>query len=185
MAARSAEERRAYNKAYYKKNATRLKKRSRAANKHKTAEQRQKARERAAAWYRANKKRAHAAMKKWAWEHPEKVRAYHKKVLADNPGRRAYHHCLRRSRELQSDPPDVAHLTALSQTGHCFYCNVALLQVAARPYNPQRCTVDHKIPVSRGGTNARDNLVAACARCNFRKGRKTVEEFAVYLTAAT
>lgn len=33
-------------------------------------------------------------------------------------------------------------------------------------------TVDHLIPVSRGGPNTSHNLVAACAACNRRKGAK-------------
>jgi 5-methylcytosine-specific restriction endonuclease McrA len=31
-------------------------------------------------------------------------------------------------------------------------------------------TLDHVIPLSRGGTNARHNLVVACQECNNRKG---------------
>jgi 5-methylcytosine-specific restriction endonuclease McrA len=34
-------------------------------------------------------------------------------------------------------------------------------------------TVDHMIPVSRGGTNTIDNLVPACRSCNSRKWTKT------------
>jgi 5-methylcytosine-specific restriction endonuclease McrA len=33
-------------------------------------------------------------------------------------------------------------------------------------------TVDHVIPVKKGGTDDPDNLVAACKRCNFSKGAK-------------
>lgn len=37
--------------------------------------------------------------------------------------------------------------------------------------------VDHVYPVSRGGSNDLDNLVAACAPCNMSKGAKTPEEW--------
>ena len=30
-------------------------------------------------------------------------------------------------------------------------------------------TIDHVVPLSRGGTNRRDNLTVACRRCNSRK----------------
>jgi 5-methylcytosine-specific restriction endonuclease McrA len=30
-------------------------------------------------------------------------------------------------------------------------------------------TIDHIIPLSRGGTNRRDNLTVACLRCNVSK----------------
>lgn len=32
-------------------------------------------------------------------------------------------------------------------------------------------TIDHLIPLSRGGTNERSNLVAACSACNSEKGQ--------------
>ncbi|XP_009389001.2 uncharacterized protein LOC103975690 [Musa acuminata AAA Group] len=37
-------------------------------------------------------------------------------------------------------------------------------------------TVDHVVPISRGGEWMWENLVTACARCNSRKGQKTLEE---------
>ncbi|KAG6489604.1 uncharacterized protein LOC122005815 [Zingiber officinale] len=40
----------------------------------------------------------------------------------------------------------------------------------------QDLTIDHVIPTSRGGEWTWENLVTACARCNSRKGKKTLEE---------
>ena len=37
-------------------------------------------------------------------------------------------------------------------------------------------TVDHKIPLSKGGTNDFDNLQAACLRCNAMKNSMTMKE---------
>ena len=37
--------------------------------------------------------------------------------------------------------------------------------------------IEHKTPLSRGGTNAYANLGVACRHCNARKHAKTVEEF--------
>ena len=37
-------------------------------------------------------------------------------------------------------------------------------------------TVDHILPLSRGGTTSPENLVAACYACNQRKGNRTPEE---------
>ncbi|HYE93485.1 MAG TPA: HNH endonuclease [Terriglobales bacterium] len=45
--------------------------------------------------------------------------------------------------------------------GACRYCGVVLDFAAA--------TLDHIVPVSRGGTNAEANLVLACAPCNNAK----------------
>lgn len=41
----------------------------------------------------------------------------------------------------------------------CHYCGA-----------PKAGTVDHVIPVSRGGTNDASNLVPACGPCNYSKG---------------
>lgn len=37
-------------------------------------------------------------------------------------------------------------------------------------------TVDHVLPVSRGGKNTWENLVCACYSCNIKKGDRTPEE---------
>lgn len=42
-------------------------------------------------------------------------------------------------------------------------------------------TVDHVIPRSRGGTTVWENVVAACAPCNRRKGDRLPDEAAMYL----
>jgi hypothetical protein len=53
------------------------------------------------------------------------------------------------------------------QRGLCFYCGQLL-----RDFH-----IDHKIPVSRGGSNDISNIVISCALCNRRKYTKTAEEF--------
>eukprot|EP00898_Chlorokybus_atmophyticus_P007008 jgi/Chlat1/7308/Chrsp58S06945 len=44
-------------------------------------------------------------------------------------------------------------------------------------------TIDHLIPVSRGGQWTWDNLVTACGNCNMRKGNKSVEAAGLTLRA--
>ena len=41
-------------------------------------------------------------------------------------------------------------------------------------------TIDHKIPVSRGGTSEPDNLAILCQRCNSSKNDSTPEEYHAY-----
>ncbi|MBF2056754.1 MAG: HNH endonuclease [Cyanobacterium sp. T60_A2020_053] len=48
----------------------------------------------------------------------------------------------------------------------CQYCN----------YKGDQLTIDHIIPRSRGGGDSWENLVAACVRCNIRKGSRTPKE---------
>ncbi|XP_021283107.1 uncharacterized protein LOC110415730 [Herrania umbratica] len=40
----------------------------------------------------------------------------------------------------------------------------------------ENLTIDHVLPVARGGEWKWENLVAACAKCNSKKGQKTIEE---------
>lgn len=53
----------------------------------------------------------------------------------------------------------------------CQYCN----------RRGERLTVDHVIPRSRGGDTAWTNVVAACLRCNLRKGNRLLEEVSMRL----
>lgn len=50
----------------------------------------------------------------------------------------------------------------------CAYCDCCLKQQA---------TLDHVIPLSRGGPTSRDNLVAACPGCNVAKSDQLLESW--------
>lgn len=60
------------------------------------------------------------------------------------------------------------------QQGRCYYCGCEL---TVKSKLPNSATVDHVIPLSRGGSNAPDNLVIACQDCNFRKHNKLPHEW--------
>ena len=48
----------------------------------------------------------------------------------------------------------------------CFYCGTS-----------ENITLDHVIPLSRGGKHSVGNIVPACGRCNSSKGSKTIIEW--------
>jgi 5-methylcytosine-specific restriction endonuclease McrA len=50
--------------------------------------------------------------------------------------------------------------------GCCIYCG-----------EREDLTVDHNMPISRGGTNDIANILPACLSCNQQKGRRTAREF--------
>jgi len=52
----------------------------------------------------------------------------------------------------------------------CVYCG-----------NKEKLSIEHKLPVKRGGDSSIDNLCIACMDCNSRKGKKTVVEYLLYL----
>jgi 5-methylcytosine-specific restriction endonuclease McrA len=48
------------------------------------------------------------------------------------------------------------------QQGLCWYCKAKL-------DNKGNGTIDHKLALSKGGTNCKENIVIACMRCNLKK----------------
>lgn len=63
------------------------------------------------------------------------------------------------------------------QRWQCHYCNRHMRRKANPKHPGREATLDHLLPVSRGGKNQRGNLVAACRSCNQAKGAMTTEEF--------
>lgn len=57
----------------------------------------------------------------------------------------------------------------------CAYCGCRVF--TGRYGGPQLATIDHKIPLSRGGTWKRFNLTCACKGCNELKADMTATEF--------
>lgn len=55
----------------------------------------------------------------------------------------------------------------------CYYCGKEL--------RIETVCLDHKTPLFRGGTNDNENIVACCAFCNFQKGKRTEEEYRLWL----
>lgn len=56
----------------------------------------------------------------------------------------------------------------------CAYCNEPLTKV----------TVDHVLPISKGGGHTATNVVPACPSCNLRKATKIIEGFQPRLVPA-
>ena len=52
--------------------------------------------------------------------------------------------------------------------GLCHYCG--------KTFPPDQLTMDHIIPVARGGTSDRSNVVPACFDCNQKKSAQTPAE---------
>ncbi len=74
------------------------------------------------------------------------------------------------------------------QQGRCYYCGAKLFPVGIWPKSTKfegtrRYQVEHAQPVSRGGTDAPDNLRLACEECNRHKGMLTETEFFAALAA--
>jgi 5-methylcytosine-specific restriction endonuclease McrA len=65
----------------------------------------------------------------------------------------------------------------ISQQWRCAYCGISMRRKPRRDMPWLTATLDHVLPISRGGRNQRWNLVAACHGCNQAKGSMTADEF--------
>lgn len=84
----------------------------------------------------------------------------------------------------RDDEPKNDHRTAISSNlriqvyaktmGACWYCTGTMTLDHG---HPNSFTIDHAVPVSRGGGNDLQNLVPACRSCNADKRTMTADEF--------
>lgn len=72
---------------------------------------------------------------------------------------------------------------AEAQNWKCCYCGCNMSTEAGKKHS---ATLEHVLPVSKGGTDDPSNLVAACSHCNGKRGNKdiclTEEEFGSFKT---
>ena len=150
----------ATNKAWYQRNRERLleyDRRHRLANRD---EIRAKDRARNRARYAADPAAAQRYLKEWRRRNPEKSHAYVRAAT------------IKRRRAAGGQSFTAAEWLALlaHHDGSCAYCGCKIL-----------IEIDHRIPLTRGGSNLIDNILPACRRCNRRKGTMTEEEFRSFL----
>ena len=138
-------------------------------------------------WYVANRERAKENARKWREAHPELVRGYSRKWCESHPekarARNAAYRAAnaeklrvsdaaknhrRRTAEGSFTPEEVETLLE-SQWYECAYCGADLLETSYH--------LDHKVPVSKGGTSYIENIAAACPACNMSKGAKDLDEW--------
>jgi len=115
----------------------------------------------ARAHYGRNKDKCKAAQKAWTKDNPEWMRAYYAKKRARKhkaPG--------------QFTPADL-HAQLIEQNGRCYWCCIYM----------KKPTIDHVIPLSRGGSNFPDNIVLACLSCNCSKHNKLPLDWVCLLIA--
>jgi 5-methylcytosine-specific restriction endonuclease McrA len=161
-----------HGRKYYAKNRTKR----RVAQKRCYAKERllnleqQKARRRR--YYHQHKHEINTAIARDRAQNPEKYHEIDTRRWKEDRDRRTLHNFIQRAKRYNVRLYCTASewLALLKKFEFkCFYCATILTK--------QTRTLDHKLPLSRGGTNEIENLVPACRRCNHRKGKKTAEEF--------
>jgi len=143
-----------------------------AASKRKSRAERPEA-ERAAtrAWRERNKDRVADKNRRYYLNNKERIQEAVRKYNATHVGeakawQQNYRARKRAGGSLSGE--DMRRVIRSSLT--CFYCESEYTDM-------RRPTVDHVVPLSRGGTNTASNLVSCCRSCNSRKKDRTLEEW--------
>ena len=105
-----------------------------------------------AEWRTNNLEQHRNNSKQWAKENPEKRKA-------NNYKRRS---CISENGKFEITKKEIVTI----YKSECVYCG-----------SNQKITLDHVIPIKRGGTHSLGNLVPACQSCNSSKGTKTITEW--------
>ena len=105
-------------------------------------------------WFAKNAERSRETNKLWQMNNREKYRNNEQK---------------RRARKRQAGEFVVTANEMRSLYGRpCFYCG-----------STAQITVDHVLPIARGGRHSIGNLIPACKPCNMSKHKKTIMEWKV------
>lgn len=131
-------------------------------------------------WAEANRERLAESKRQWylanreyvlAWNHrnPEKSSQRYRRYREKNATKRAEASRRRQARLTGNrlGPVDVDALW----TGSCALCGEAIDPTLSRP-NPMMRSLDHIIPISRGGPHSQENLQWTHLVCNMRKGAR-------------
>lgn len=127
-----------------------------------------------AAWYAANDDRARSTAAAWRAANRERARANQAAWRAQNADKRNATHAKRRATKRGAIPADWCQ-TDQAKVRKMYAACKRLEALTGFPWN-----VDHRVPLSKGGTHCASNLQVIPARLNFRKKDKLmyVEPFA-------
>lgn len=142
------EQRKPWGKTYYSKNKERILKSG-------------------SEWAKRNRSKRRVIEKRWREKNPHLVeRVWRKRITT---GKLAEQLHRRRARIRSTTFENCSRLVSLlRELPLCQYC---FRLISGKP------TIDHIVPLSRGGKHAKGNLVAACKSCNSSKGSKLLPEW--------
>lgn len=118
--------------------------------------------------HRKNADSERARARAWKANNREHVNAYQNKRRALT-GCHADSEALRRARKRATQVVPIRRTDIMARDGNlCYLCG--------RELTLQTATIDHVIPLSRGGSHTPDNVKLACKPCNSRKQSKLLSE---------
>lgn len=117
--------------------------------------------------YSANPEKANARSREWARNNREKMNAYYRKYAVEKP------HIIRKKRlkrRIRTSDNGVFEVTKRDIRSllnrECVFCG-----------SRSEITLDHVLPIARGGRHSVGNLMPLCLSCNASKQDKTFMEF--------
>lgn len=122
-------------------------------------------------WAINNPQGKKAIEKRYREKHPVTCRQSNKKWLDNNPLKKREYTGRRRNRKANAEGKYTAadiQLLHRSQKGRCWYCQKVL---------DGKYEIEHRVPISRGGTNWPNNLCLVCRKCNRSKSDKLPHEW--------
>lgn len=90
---------------------------------------------------------------------------------------------LRLAREKGTHKPSEWYALFRKVKGRCYYCKIETDFITTPRLDPRHTEKDHLIPVSRGGSDAIENIVVSCRRCNMEKSTMTAAEYRAWKKA--
>lgn len=120
-------------------------------------------------WVKANPARNAENMRRWRENNKEKHAASNRQWYRDNPEREIFKGERRRARKANALVPGRP-VTAAIETerkalfGGCCFCGA-----------DKTLTLEHMVPLSKGGLHVEENLLGSCAKCNSGKKDRPVE----------
>ena len=105
-------------------------------------------------------------------ENKEEIAERYKKYCEEHPHILANNHARRHARTENQEITKTEWLLVMEECGwRCFYCDIKL--------DKQNRSVDHFIPLAKGGRHSIEILVAACRSCNSSKKDKYYHQWKI------
>lgn len=131
-------------------------------------------------WYKSNRQQILARQRDYYARDIDSRRERDNKRYRDNPGPRialatdAVH---RRRARINGGPSDrgISHAALRDRDGvHCCHCGAEMSfdTLKQGEYLPRKASIEHIIPIARGGTHTWGNVALACHECNIRRGAR-------------
>lgn len=116
-------------------------------------------------YYKKNKKKVLRNVRKWASENRDKVNEASRKYWRKNKDRHKLHIIIRRARLAEADGSFTKEEWQQLKEKYAHKCAICGEKEPFRQYR-KKLTIDHIMPISKGGSNDITNIQPACFNCN-------------------